>query len=346
VAAAPSPIGAIHVNIFLIPYTWLRHLSMALWCAGAGLLAWWAALTWVVWIGPSWPPEYDGPILMCVVSGAVACASVLGECNLRRLPMLSRLWRVALATGLSVAFTGIWYTLWHSVGHALLFTAPDAAGDAADASLVSLRFRLGAFAMGGLSCGIGPLIVRKGAHLVPHLVGGIASGLAGGLAWHLFNFTVDTDLYVAGAMLGATWGFTYGLLAWPIPDALYAGWLRVLSANRFGRRIPIDSQDGSPKERFVGHFPRGLDLFQPMEDGVMELHLSVAVDSKQRYKARGLSLAPTVVRRLLERVDLRYDPRRPAPLETRLSSGDRIRMSTQGGGFSEVEFVMLPREEQ
>lgn len=334
------------VNIFLIPYTWLRHLSMALWCAAAGLLAWWGALTWVVWVGPTWQPEYDGPILMCLVSGAVAFASVLGEGNLRRLPLLSRAWRVALATVLAVGFTAIWYTLWHTFGHALLFSSPDAASDAADPSLVSLRFRLGAFAMGGLSCGIGPLIVRRGQNMVSHLGGGMAAGVAAGLVWHLFNFTVNTDLYTAGAMLAMTWGFVYGLLVWPIPDSLYVGWLRVLTWNRFGRRIPIDAQDGSPKERFVGHFPRGLDLFQPVEDGVMELHLSVAVDSKQRYKARGLSLAPTSVRRLLERIDLRYDPRRPAPLETRLSSGDRIRMSTQGGGFSEVEFVMLPKEEQ
>ena len=55
----------------------------------------------------------------------------------------------------------------------------------------------------------------------------------------------------------------------------------------------------------------------------MEVHLSVAVDKDRAYRARGLSLQPTRVRRFLERVDLRYDPQRPAPLETRLSGGGR-----------------------
>jgi hypothetical protein len=75
----------------------------------------------------------------------------------------------------------------------------------------------------------------------------------------------------------------------------------------------------------------------------MEMHLSVAVDEKQRYSARGLSLQPTRVQRFLERINLQYDPRRPAPLQTRLSSGDRIELGDSG---TELEFVMLPKEEQ
>jgi hypothetical protein len=94
----------------------------------------------------------------------------------------------------------------------------------------------------------------------------------------------------------------------------------------------------------VGHFPRGLDLFLPVEEGVLEMHLSVTVDAKRRFTARGLSLYPTQVVRFLERVDLRYDPRRPAPLETELSSGDRIRIG-DGTVESELEFLLLPREE-
>jgi hypothetical protein len=124
---------------------------------------------------------------------------------------------------------------------------------------------------------------------------------------------------------------------------LYAGWLRVMSWNRYSRRIPVDALDGAPTERFVGHFTRGLDLFLPVEDAVMEMHLSVAVDEKQRYSARGLSLQPTRVQRFLERINLQYDPRRPAPLQTRLSSGDRIELGDSG---TELEFVMLPKEEQ
>ena len=85
-------------------------------------------------------------------------------------------------------------------------------------------------------------------------------------------------------------------------------------------------------------------MFLNADEGVQELHLSLRVDEKQRYSARGLSLMPTTVKRFLERVDLRYDPRRPAPLETRLSSGDRIRIG-DAESFAEVEFIMLPREE-
>ncbi|MDP6933151.1 MAG: hypothetical protein QGG40_09555, partial [Myxococcota bacterium] len=126
---------------------------------------------------------------------------------------------------------------------------------------------------------------------------------------------------------------------------LYAGWLRLLSQTRFAHRIPVDAPEGGPKERFVGHFPRGLDLFMPAQEGVLEMHLSVAVDQEQRYSARGLTLAPTVVQRFLEKVDIRYDPRRPAPLQTRLRSGDRIVLG-EGPNQGIVEFVMLPREEQ
>ena len=39
---------------------------------------------------------------------------------------------------------------------------------------------------------------------------------------------------------------------------------------RHGRRIPIDPLDGTAKERFIGHFPRGLDVYLPLEAQVME----------------------------------------------------------------------------
>jgi len=88
-----------------------------------------------------------------------------------------------------------------------------------------------------------------------------------------------------------------------------------------------------------------MDLFMPADDGVLELHVSVAVDVEQRYWLRGLSLHPTLLRRFLERVDLHYDSTRPAPLETRLLSGDRIEIG-DGQRSAELEFIMLPREEQ
>jgi len=77
---------------------------------------------------------------------------------------------------------------------------------------------------------------------------------------------------------------------------------------------------------------------------VAEMHISIAVDESQKYAVRGLSLAPTRVRRFLEQIELRYDARRPAPLETRLKSGDHIEMG-EGQNQASVEFIMLPKEE-
>ena len=57
---------------------------------------------------------------------------------------------------------------------------------------------------------------------------------------------------------------------------------------------------------------------------------------------RGLSVEPTVVRRFLERIDLRYDHRRPAPLETELRMEDRILLGDRGR--IRLEFLLLPRE--
>ena len=87
------------------------------------------------------------------------------------------------------------------------------------------------------------------------------------------------------------------------------------------------------------------DQVKGAQDGVLELHVSVMVNAKQEYRARGLTLAPTTVRRFLERVDLRYDPKRPAPLETELSSGDRI-LCGPPDNPSVLEFLMLPKEER
>lgn len=333
------------MNIFLIPYTWWRHIVMALWCGSIGLLGWWGVLVLFVGVGARWHPVLDGSILISTLTGSIAFASLLGENTLRRRPMLSSAWRILLGASLSVVIGMVGYWLWDQAAVRLLFRG-DLALDATDTSLVSFRYRIGIFISAGVASAAGPLIVRKGAGWFNHLAGGAASGMMGGAAWHLFNFQgLGSDLFVAGAALGAVWGFMVGLLVWPIPDELYAGWIRVLSSNRFGRRIPIDSLDGGPTERFIGHFPRGLDLFLPVQDQVMELHVSIAVDGRQRYKVRGLSVRATRVMRFLERLDIQYEVSRPAPLETRLSSGDRIRMG-KGANAAEIEFIMLPREER
>ncbi len=179
-----------------------------------------------------------------------------------------------------------------------------------------------------------------------HAGGGLVAGLFGGAIWHAAGHypALAGDLYLGSAAAAAAFGGLHGLLCWPIPDELYAGWIRVLSAERFGLRIPVPRPDGASAERFVGHFPQGLDLYLPAERGVAELHVSFVVDDRQRYTVRGLSVAPTIVRRALERVDLRYDPARPAPLETALKTEDRIFLGDDAQTV--IEFLMLPREEQ
>jgi len=340
----PTQLDVCPVNIRLIPYTPLRHVAMSLWCAGAGLMAWWVSLAFVYYQGAAWDPKYDGVILMGCIAASVAGAHVLGESNLRRRSPLQMLWRVALVSVLALVSTAVWYGIWHGVVQGLVFRAW--ADDVADPSLVTLSFRSGAFAMGGLATGTATALSRKLSGFVEQIGAGLTAGLCAGAAWYLLSSTVlGTDLYLSGAVMGLVWGGVFGLLSWGIPDELYAGWLRVLTPNRYGLRIPVDALDGSAKERFVGHFPRGLDLFLGAEDGVQELHVSVYVDGEQRYAARGLGQQPTQVKRLLESIELSYDATRPAPLETELRSGDRIRIGN-GAQQAELEFILLPKEER
>jgi hypothetical protein len=182
-----------------------------------------------------------------------------------------------------------------------------------------------------------------------HIGAGLIAGITMALVWYIVgNPTFQLafkDLYIASALASMSFGLVFGLFSWGIPDSLYAGWIRVITTNRYGRRIPIDGLDGAPRERFVGHYPRGLDLFMPADDGVMELHVSVMVDENQHYRVRGLTLQPSRVTRFLERLNLRYDPMLPAPKEAPLSSGDRILMGPPENQ-TVLEFIMLPREEQ
>ncbi len=340
------------MNIFLIPYTWMRHLAVGLVSAAGGLLAWWVALALASHVA-SWPASWDGPVYLGIVGAVTAGASVLAEGSLRREAPRRRLWTTLASGGTGGIAAGLLAALW------LGLLAP-ALGDGADADiaaqdLVTLRYRAPAFALAGLGCALGPILVRgilkRGslASAGAHMGAGIAAGLAASAAWFVAGYGTfafgSGALYHAGAAGAGVFSGLFGLLAWGIPDSLYAGWLRIMTDNRMGRRIPVDAADGQPRERFVGHYPRGLDLFLPAQDGVMELHLSVLVTRNQRYLARGLTLQPTAVHRFLETIDLRYDPRRPAPLETQLSSGDRLALGPPGQR-TEVEFLMLPREEQ
>lgn len=343
---APTGYEAGAVNIYLIPYTPFRHFAVALVTAAMALGAWWLVLS-LTWLWSWWSVEWDGPIYLGFVSAAAGGGSILAEGALRRTVLWKRVALFALATSLALGMSIGWYWGWVKLVAPLLFGS-SGAEDLADPSLVSLRYRAFSWVAAGFGAALGTGIVRRFRGIFAHLLGGMAAGFAGAAVWFAVGypkFNMAQDLFYAGALGAMAFGFFFGLFTWGVPDDLYAGWLRVLTTTRNGRRIPIDAVDGAPRERFVGHFPRGLDLFLPMEEGVLELHVSVLVNRKQEYRARGLTLAPTVVRRFLERVDLSYDPGRPAPLETRLSSGDRIVMGPVGDP-TVVEFIMLPREER
>lgn len=335
------------MNIFLIPYTWMRHVAVALVSACAGLMAWWVSLA-LFSFAARWPASWDGPIFLGLLAGWTAGASTLAEGSLRREPARSRAWKPlagGLGSGLLAALlAAAWLNL-----VAPWFGGADADADIAAVDLVSLRYRAPAFALAGLATSVAPLAFRRFQGVRAHVGAGLAAGLVAAAAWFAAGYTTfvlgSGALYIAGAVGAGAFSGTFGLLAWGIPDRLYAGWLRVVSDERLGRRIPVDSADGSARERFVGHYPRGLDVFLPAHGGVMELHASVLVTRDQVYRARGLTLHPTTLRRFLERIDLRYDPARPAPLETVLQSGDRLELGPPGQA-TVVEFLMLPREER
>jgi hypothetical protein len=86
-------------------------------------------------------------------------------------------------------------------------------------------------------------------------------------------------------------------------------------------------------------------VFLPAERGVAELHASFVSDGNHHYAVRGLSQQPVNLKRFLERVDLRYDPKRPSPLETELASEDIVILG-QGPNATELEFILLPKEER
>jgi hypothetical protein len=335
------------VNLFLVPYTPMRHAAVALVTGAAGLLAWWAVLATMV-LGAPWSAAWDGAVYLSGLAAAVAGASVLAEGTLSREGLARRVGRVALAGALALGFSLGAYWTWTAGVLPLAFGTGEMP---ADPTVYSIRYRLPAWIGAGFSAGLAAAIARRFQAFAGHLAGGVAAGLAGGLAWHLLGYPpyslreVYSGLYLAGAGGALAFGAAYGLLAWGIPDRYYAGWIRVLTEERYARRVPIDGHDERPRERFVGHFPRGLDVFLPAEAQVAEMHISVYVDRNQLYRVRGLTLQPTRVRRFLERIDLAYDARRPAPLETRLQSGDRVELGPAGGG-AVVEFVMLPREEK
>jgi hypothetical protein len=367
------------VNIYLIPYTGMRHVVLGLTLAAAGLLGWWGVSCFVLVVQPLLHDRLgtmtsrpmDGVLYVGTLVVIASAGSLLGEGSLRRRALAWRFFWALSAAFLSVL---VLMSTWGVVRLLTpLFTGEQTDALLQDPSLVTLRFRIAVWLAAGFASGFGPFVIRQvhagltrrfpwggrdasgppaeaswldlALSLFAHLGGGTAAGAFAAIAWYVPGYygSLQGDLYIASALAAATFGGVHGLLVWPIPEDLYAGWIRVLSYERYGLRIPVPHSDGSPAERFVGHFPRGLDLYLPAERGVAELHVSFVL-TNDRYTVRGLSVQPILVKRLLERIDLRYDPRRPAPLETALGMEDRILLGPDGE--TEIEFLMLPREER
>jgi hypothetical protein len=347
--------------------------------AGAALVTWWLVLMLVVvvvpflyeHVGVVWAQYMEGPLFLGSIATVLSLGSLLLEGSLRRRALR---WRM-IFTGLAGGITFLGFVVCYPIFQYMLPLFTNDAGDllVADSNLVTLRFRILLWLMAGFWAGFGPFMARRlqyqmasrfnwgtdssyvppapgwldwANQLFSHVGGSMVAAALGAAAWHLpgHDSRIAGDLYLASALGPLVWGMFYGMLVWPIPDDLYVGWIRVLSAERYGQRIPVPHPDGSPSERFLGHFPRGLDLYLPAEQAVAELHVSFIVDERSRYAVRGLSIQPTMVKRFLERVDLRYDPRRPAPLETQLNMEDRILLGDQSQTV--VEFLMLPKEER
>ncbi|MBT3218922.1 MAG: hypothetical protein HN348_07500 [Proteobacteria bacterium] len=378
------------MNIYLVPYTWVRHIVVSLVTGAAALLTWWAVLNALVILAPVghgmgifWWQSLDGALYITSIATVIAFVSVLAEGSLRRRAML---WRMIYAVVAAVVTFFGTIAMYGAIAGLTQFVSVDAAVRSeilSDSSLVTLRYRLPIWLSAGFMTGFGPFFARRGQALLErfgygldkvegldefvtdtpptkmptwgdffkelffHLAGGMLGATFGAAIWHTIGFYdwAPGDLYIAPAFAALVWGLFHGWFVWPIPEALYVGWVRILSADRYGLRIPIDRPGGGPCERFVGHFPRGLDLFLPAEQGVAELHVSFVSDGDGHYAVRGLSQQSTIVKRFLEKIDLRYDPRRPAPLETKLNMEDRV-ILTDGNQETLVEFLMLPKEEQ
>lgn len=361
------------MTLHLLPYTIARHLAIGLQLGSAALVAWSVVQLGVV-AGTSWGyhtfgligwQELDGIVFLSALVVAVTMGSLILQGSLVG---RSLRWRLGLGT-LAAAIAVPGFVLTHVLFSVLLQAgAPHPRLD--DPSLVSLRFHLFGWLAAGGWAGLGTLAARSAASsgarrftwardgapaparrpwseratsIFVHLGGGLAAGGLAGAVWHTLGHypALGGELYVASAAGAATFGAVSGGLFWGVPHHRYQGWIRVLSPTRFGWRIPV-SVDGAAAERFVGHYPRGLDLYLPEVDGLAELHCSIVVDDNGQYAVRGLSTAATLVRRSLEAVDLRYDPSRPAPLETPLRNGDRIVLG-EGDAETVLEFVLLPR---
>jgi hypothetical protein len=328
------------MNIYLIPYTWLRHFQFAFWSSICGLVVWWLYLSWLLLVGPFWPASWDTIFTGMFLSGGIAVSNVLGEAGLQRWSFKKRLLKSMMCMGVAIGSSLLLFWLWRLISTWLFSNIGN------DHHVVALKFKLGYFIVAGFVCSLSVLSVRKWegkVYIINHFLAGLMAGVSAAAIWSISAYYFVQNLYWAGALMFVSFGFFFGLCAWPIPSRLYIGWLRVLNGKRFGQRIPIDARDDRAKERFVGHYPNGLDLYLSGKEGVRELHISVLHQPDQDlYSLRGLSLKHTKMKRFLEWALLDYNPKSPVPREVQLHNEDRIEL----GQSSEVEFLILPREER
>lgn len=371
------------MNIFLVPHNGTRHVAVAFLCGAVPLMIWWFLLNWIVLAGPTlfgmgllWAPQTESVLLFTLMATGIAGVHISGECSLRRRALA---WRVILPVlaGLLAGLLTLLFVFVAELGipYILGFNSGALRDMYADPSTATLRHRVLSWLIAGTSVGVSTLLVRvlwsfigSLAPMIPesvknflevparpprvtlwmaaeHLIAGPASAMLGAGLWQILSHIVIGDMYLASSLGFTLWGFTFGLVAWGVPSDLYAGWIRVLSAHRYGHRIPIDEPEGGVVERVLGHYPRGLDLWVGAEHGVAELHASFVRAADGAYTVRGLSQQPIVVKRSLEKVDLAYEASSPVPLETDLRMEDRVIIGPKGHQTI-VEFIMLPKEER
>ncbi len=341
----------------LPPVPWARHLWVPSWVASAAVSAWWWVLQAFIWVGvPSWA---EGPLWLGAVAAAVAASSLMLDGWVRGRAR----WLVAAEVGFGTVLVGAGAfglsALWMAAVGGL--AGPVGMSVLVQPDLLSLRGQLGAFVAVGGWTGIVLGVIRafpnllsrwwpaeslkdEGAawvRVLEHVFAGIVSGGAWAGVWFVPGFALSLagDQFIAGALSSLTFGLSMGFLAWTLPDRAWTPWIRVRRGPRKGMRVPLLGENGEAIERFVGHYPRGLDLFLPSDTGASEVHLSALVDGFDEVVVRGQSVSETVVSRFLETVDLAYDPSAAAPVETVLSPGDIVRVGTV-----ELEVLYLPQD--
>lgn len=328
------------MNIFLIPFTWARHWQFAFWSGLFGLICWWLYLVWIISFGAWWSSSLDSFVTSSVLIVSTIASQILGEGSLRRwsLKEMGKKFGLGLlySSGLSIVFLGTWNLI-----SASIFS------DVGNIHhIVALKVRLGDIISSGLVTAGTLLALQRATDknlYIHYLLAGLFAGLGAGAIWSIFGYYIFQNLYWAGAMLCMGFGFFFGLAARSIPDDLYVGWIRIVAGSRFGHRIPIDAKQRLVKERFLGSYPNGLDMYIPPTEQVQELHTSIVHNPhNDTYILRGLSQQHTKMKRFLEWAKLDYNPTSPVPNEVVLQNEDMVEIGEQ----ISFEFLILPKEER